>query len=65
MKVPQPPEVTLSHLSRSDGSATYSHNGYTVLGSVNGPIEAQRRVERPKEAVIEVVIRPATGVGGT
>ena len=59
------PEALLSHLHRTDGSATYSQNGYTIIGSVNGPIEVQRRVELPEEALIDVIVRPAAGVGGT
>ncbi len=50
-------------LHRADGSATYSANGYTVVGVVNGPLEVQRRDELPEEAAIEVNIRPAIGVG--
>jgi exosome complex component RRP46 len=57
------PEVLLSHLHRADGSATYSHNGYSLIGAVNGPIEVQRRDEMPEEATIEVNVRPAVGVG--
>ncbi|CAG8950335.1 hypothetical protein HYFRA_00006828 [Hymenoscyphus fraxineus] len=59
------PSVLLSHLHRADGSATFSQNGYTVIGAVNGPIEVPRRDELPEEAVIEVLVRPAAGVGGT
>lgn len=59
------PEVTLTHLNRADGSATYSHNGYAILGAVNGPIEVQRRDEQPEEATLEVNIRPSAGVGST
>lgn len=51
-------------LHRADGSATYSANGYTVLASVNGPIEVQRRDEIAEEAAVEVHVRPASGVGG-
>ena len=54
----------LSPLSRADGSTQYSYNGYSVLCAVNGPIEAQRREELPEEAVVDVVIRPVTGVAG-
>ena len=54
----------LSPLSRADGSAQYSYNGYSVLCAVNGPMEAQRREELPEEAVVDVAIRPATGVAG-
>ena len=59
------PEVTLTHLNRADGSATYTHNGYSIIGAVNGPIEVQRRDEQPEEATIEVNVRPAAGVGRT
>lgn len=58
------PTAILSHLHRADGSATFSRNGYTVIGSVNGPIEVQRRDELPGEAVVDVIVRPAAGVGG-
>lgn len=58
------PEAALGVLPRADGSAKYSHAGYTVTGSVNGPIEAQRRDEHAYEAHVDVVIRPAAGVGG-
>jgi exosome complex component RRP46 len=50
-------------LHRADGSATFTANDYTVLGAVNGPIEVQRRDELPEEAAIEVIVRPASGVG--
>ncbi|KAL2072588.1 hypothetical protein VTL71DRAFT_11931 [Oculimacula yallundae] len=59
------PTALLSHLHRTDGSATFSLNGYTVIGAVNGPLEIQRRDELPEEAAIDVVVRPAAGVGGT
>ncbi|CAK7265291.1 exosome non-catalytic core subunit rrp46 [Sporothrix epigloea] len=58
------PVAILSPLSRADGSATYSHAGYTITASANGPIEVQRRDENPDEATVDVVIRPAAGVGG-
>jgi exosome complex component RRP46 len=59
------PEALLSHLHGADGSATFSYAGYTVVGSVNGPIEVQRRDELPEEAAVDVIVRPAAGVGGT
>jgi len=59
------PEAQLGVLPKSDGSANYSHNGYTVLAAVNGPVEVTRRDELPEEAALEVIIRPAAGVGGT
>ncbi|KAL8665216.1 MAG: hypothetical protein Q9202_002438 [Teloschistes flavicans] len=56
--------VVLSPLDRADGSASYTSNGYSITVAVNGPIEVQRRDEIPEEAAIDVVIRPAIGVGG-
>ncbi|KAI9642361.1 exosome non-catalytic core subunit rrp46 [Ciborinia camelliae] len=58
------PTALLSPLPRADGSASFSQNGYTVIGAVNGPIEVQRRDELPEEAAIDVIVRPAAGVGG-
>jgi len=58
------PTALLSPLHRADGSATFSQDGYSVIGSVNGPIEVTRRDELPEEAVVEVIIRPANGPGG-
>ncbi|KAM3086598.1 exosome non-catalytic core subunit rrp46 [Clarireedia jacksonii] len=65
MGISSEPTVLLSPLPRADGSAEFSQNGYTVLGAVNGPIEVQRRDELPEEAAIDVIVRPAAGVGGT
>ncbi|KAK4231747.1 exosome complex component RRP46 [Podospora fimiseda] len=59
------PEAALGVLPRADGSAKYSHAGYTVTAAVNGPIEAQRKDENPYEAHVDVIVRPAAGVGGT
>ncbi|KAF2489664.1 hypothetical protein BU16DRAFT_162381 [Lophium mytilinum] len=58
------PQALLSPLHQADGSATYSANGYSVIGAVNGPVEVSRRDELPEEAAIEVNVRPAAGVGG-
>ena len=58
------PSITLSHLHRADGSATFSRNGFTVIGAVNGPLEVSRRDEIPDKAVVDVIIRPAVGSGG-
>ncbi|OTA81564.1 hypothetical protein M434DRAFT_85435 [Hypoxylon sp. CO27-5] len=65
MTVSTEPEALLSHLQNADGSATFSYAGYTVVGAVNGPIEVQRRDELPEEAAVDVIVRPAAGVGGT
>lgn len=54
----------MSPLPQADGSATYSYAGHTITASANGPIEAQRKDENPYEAVVDVVVRPASGVGG-
>ncbi len=58
------PSAILSHVYRADGSATFSQNGYTVVGAVNGPLEPARRDELPEEASLEINVRPATGGGG-
>ena len=57
-------DISLSLLDRADGSASYSRHGCSVIAAVNGPIEIQRRDELPEEAAVDVVIRPAVGLGG-
>lgn len=57
-------DASLSTLERVDGSATYSHNGYMIIAAVNGPIEVQRKDELPEEAVVDVTVRLAAGIGG-
>lgn len=59
------PAAELSHLAKADGSATFSYGGYAVIAAVNGPVEAQRRDEHAFEALVDVIVRPAAGVGGT
>ena len=54
----------LDVLPKSDGSAAYSRNGFSIICGVNGPVEVQRRDELPDEAAVDVVVRPAAGVGG-
>jgi exosome complex component RRP46 len=65
MAVSAAPEANFDILPKADGSATYKHAGYTITASVNGPIEAARRDEHPYKANVDVVVRPAAGVGGT
>ncbi|KAK1241595.1 hypothetical protein MKX08_001569 [Trichoderma sp. CBMAI-0020] len=60
-----PLAAELSHLPKTDGSANFAYGGYTVTAAVNGPVEAQRRDENPFEALVDVNVRPAAGVGGT
>jgi len=58
------PKATLRALPETDGSATYTTpSGYSILASINGPIEAQRRDELPEEAYLEVIVRPESGSG--
>ena len=54
----------LNPLRGTDGSASFATGGISILASVNGPLEVQRRDELPDEAAIEVILRPAAGVGG-
>jgi exosome complex component RRP46 len=53
----------INTLRNPDGSATHTALGYTIVGSVNGPIEVSRRDELPEEVTLEVTVRPAVGVG--
>lgn len=64
MTVSLEPQAVLSPLPKADGSATYSYAGYTITASTNGPIEVPRKDEDAYEAVVDVVVRPASGVGG-
>lgn len=59
------PSAELANLAKADGSATFSYQGYTVTSAVNGPVEAPRRDENAFEALVDVNVRPAAGVGGT
>lgn len=59
-----PLAAELSHLPKTDGSANFAYGGYTITAAVNGPVEAQRRDENPFEALVDVNVRPAAGVGG-
>lgn len=58
------PTISLGVLPRADGSASFGQDGYTVIGSVNGPIEVLRRDELPKEAALDISIKPAQGAAG-
>ena len=56
--------TSLKTLHFPDGSSTHNslQTGHQILASVNGPIEVQRRDELPEEAVLEIHIRPASGL---
>lgn len=58
------PSVKVLSSGNADGLISYSHSGYSIIASINGPLEVQRRAEIPEEVTIEVNIRPATGTGG-
>ncbi|KAB8227481.1 putative exosome complex subunit Rrp46 [Aspergillus alliaceus] len=62
------PAVTLTPLSRADGSASYQcpSTGSNILGSVNAPIElpGRRDALRPEDATVEVFVKPGTAAGG-
>jgi exosome complex component RRP46 len=58
------PTAIFSPLHRADGSATFSQHGYAIICAVNGPMEVSRRDELPESAAVEVMVRPAVGVGG-
>lgn len=59
------PTASLTPLHFANGSASYtSPTGDQILGSVNGPIEVNRRdAQKPDEATLEIVVKP--GVGGS
>lgn len=56
--------ASLSLLPRADGSANFKSGLTTVIASVNGPMEVRPRDELPDKTFIEVIVRPAVGVGG-
>lgn len=58
------PQIQFKPLNRADGSASFRDQLCSILVSVNGPVEVQRRDELPEESAIEVNIRPSAGVGG-
>ena len=57
-------KIEFGLLSKADGSASYSYNEYSIIAGVNGPLEVQRRDKLPEESTLEVIVRPAAGVGG-
>ncbi|KAJ5683460.1 hypothetical protein N7462_006625 [Penicillium macrosclerotiorum] len=62
------PTASLSNLNRSDGSASYKcpTTGYSVLGSVNAPVELPARKDalKPEEATVEVFVKPGNTTAG-
>ena len=57
------PNVDFSPLPHVDGSVSYAWAGFSIICSVNGPIEASRRDELAEEAFVEVNVREAKGAG--
>lgn len=63
--LPAAATTSFHSLPSADGSASYTTTtGYSILASINGPIEAQRRDELPEQAFLEVTVRPSSGSGG-
>ena len=56
--------VELDVLPDADGSCRFSMGAISVLASINGPLEVQRRDELPEEATIDVAVRPSAGLAG-
>ena len=56
--------ASLSLLPRADGSAAFECGATRIIASVSGPMEVRPRDELPDKAFIEVIVRPAIGVGG-
>lgn len=52
-------------LNRPDGSAEYTEYGYSIVCSVNGPMEVRARDEDVRYATIECIVRPEQGLPGT
>ncbi|KAG0149596.1 hypothetical protein CROQUDRAFT_669117 [Cronartium quercuum f. sp. fusiforme G11] len=60
----RPLTISLSLLSRADGSCQFSFGDLKVLGAMTGPAEVKIRDERPKEATVEVNVLPLASVPG-
>ena len=62
------PTASLNPLIRTDGSASYQcpSTGFSILGSVNSPVElpGRRDALKPEEATVEVFIKPGTAPSG-
>lgn len=60
------PIASLAPLQFPDGSASYTTpEGVKILGSVNGPIEINRRdALKPEEVALEVLVKPGVGTSG-
>eukprot|EP00199_Chlamydomonas_sp_CCMP681_P005792 CAMPEP_0119105614 /NCGR_PEP_ID=MMETSP1180-20130426/3528_1 /TAXON_ID=3052 ORGANISM="Chlamydomonas cf sp, Strain CCMP681" /NCGR_SAMPLE_ID=MMETSP1180 /ASSEMBLY_ACC=CAM_ASM_000741 /LENGTH=262 /DNA_ID=CAMNT_0007090709 /DNA_START=32 /DNA_END=820 /DNA_ORIENTATION=- len=59
--------LELSSLARADGSArwTQDSNGTSVIAAVYGPRQAAQRKENAEQAVIEIVMKPRSGMAGS
>lgn len=58
------PAAEIAPLPNADGSVVFSYAGYKVVAAANGPVETLKREEYAFEALVDVIVRPATGVGG-
>jgi len=58
------PAAEIAPLPNADGSVIFSYAGYKVVAAANGPVETLKREEYAFEALVDVIVRPAAGVGG-
>ncbi|KAH9822232.1 3' exoribonuclease family, domain 1-domain-containing protein [Melampsora americana] len=60
----RPLTISLSTLSRADGSCNFAFGDLKVLGSMTGPAEVKVWDEKPKEATVEVNVLPISSLPG-
>lgn len=58
------PAAEIAPLPNADGSVIFSYAGFKVIAAANGPVETLKREEYAYEALVDVIVRPAAGVGG-
>lgn len=54
----------LGVLERADGSAQLEVENTKVITAVHGPLVAGGRREHPEQAIVEVILKPCSGVAG-